>query len=55
MFRFIGLIPILGGLFYHQLGQEDWFEKHMGKYMVWMIASSFISCFLILGYIVLKT
>lgn len=55
MFRFIGLIPLLGGLFYYQFGQEDWFEKNMTKYMVWMISSSFISCFLILGYIVLKT
>jgi hypothetical protein len=55
MFRFIGLIPLLGGLFYYQFGQEDWFEKHMSKYMVWMISSSFISCLLILGYIVLKT
>lgn len=51
IFRFIALIPLLGGLFYYQFGQEDWFEKHMTKYMFWMVSSSFISCFLILGYI----
>jgi len=49
MFRFLCLIPVIGGLFILLTKQLKWYDRNKRSYHIWFIPSTI--CFLIIYYI----